>query len=322
MPEKLYLPMLAKQGSEKDLERKSMIFEMKFDGTRAICYVDKKAEIPVRFMNRRGKWIEYRYPELAEVKQSILVESCVLDGEIVVFDKNGKPNFHLLQEREHAEQELAIKALSKIYPACYVVFDVLEVNGEELTNLKLIDRKKILHTIVKDSERIKKSVFTEQGKKLWEFVKSKKLEGVMAKKKSSFYEQGKRSESWLKIKLFNTIDCVIAGYTQGKGNRAKYFGALLLGLWKDDKLHYAGRVGTGFNELSLSFLKKELEKIEVTQCPFADFDESAEIRKMAHFVEPKLVAEVKYLEFTKNFKLRAPVFVRLRNDKFPIECRV
>ena len=239
MVEKLYLPMLAKHGKKKDLERKDMIFEIKFDGTRAICYVDKNS---VRLLNRRKKWIEYRYPELAEIRKNILVESCVLDGEIVIFDKTGKPNFNLLQEREHVEDELAIKTLAKLYPACYVVFDVLEINGEEVTNLPLMERRKILEEIVREGERIKKSIFVEDGKKLWEFVKNKKLEGVMAKKKDSKYEQGKRSENWLKIKLFNTIDCVIAGYTEGKGNRAKYFGALLLGLWKNHKLHYAGRV--------------------------------------------------------------------------------
>ncbi len=322
MPRKLYLPMLAKQGCERDLERKDMIFEIKFDGTRAICYVDKKAKTRVRFMNRRGKWIEYRYPELAGIERSVAAESCVLDGEIVVFDKNGKPDFRLLQEREHAEQEIAIRALSKVYPACYVVFDVLEVNGRQITDLGLMERKRILEKIVKDCERIKKSVFTERGKELWEFVKSKKLEGVMAKRKNSVYEQGKRSENWLKIKLFSTIDCVIAGYTEGKGSRAGYFGALLLGLWKNGELHYAGRVGTGFNEKTLKLLKRELEKIETSQCPFSDFDEKPEIRRVAHFVEPKLVAEVKYLEFTKNLKLRAPVFVRVRNDKSEKECRI
>lgn len=314
---KLYSPMLAETGSEKDIKRKDMVFEIKFDGTRAICY---KHGRKIKFLNRRKKWIEYRYPELKEIWRNIK-KDCVLDGEIVVFDKKGLPNFNLLEEREHVEDEIKIKLLSKLYPAKYIVFDILEVEKKEVTSLPLIERKKLLEKIVEDGENIKKSLYIEDGKKLWKFVKEKNLEGVMAKVKSSPYI-GKRSSYWLKIKTFKSIDCVIAGFTEGKGKRSKTLGALLLGIWIGEKLHYLGRVGTGFDERKLKLLTTLLVKLETNKCPFTDFDEPPNIRKISHFTKPKLVAEIKYLELTKELKLRAPVFLRLRNDKSSKECRL
>ncbi len=316
MVKKLYSPMLAFPGKESDLRRKDMIYEIKFDGTRAICYVENGK---VRFLNRRKKWIEYRYPELKEITSCINTNSCVLDGEIVVFGKDGRPDFRLLQQREHVESELVIKLLSKRYPACYVVFDILELEGKALLDKPLLERKHMLEDIFQDSKYARLSVYCECGEKLWKFVKEKGLEGVMAKKRDSPYVQ-KRSEFWLKIKTFKSMDCIIGGYTLGKGKRKLYFGALLIGAYTERGLHYLGRVGTGFDEKLLKLLKNMLEKIQTTSCPFYDFDEPDQIRKNSHFVIPKLVAEIKYLEITHDLKLRAPVFLRVRNDKPIEEC--
>jgi bifunctional non-homologous end joining protein LigD len=307
--------MLAETGSEKDLLRKDMIFEIKFDGTRAICY--KKGR-KIKFLNRRKAWIEYRYPELQEIWKNIK-KDCVLDGEIVVFNKKGLPDFNILQEREHIEDEIRIKLLSKIYPAKYIVFDVLEVEGKDIRNLPLLERKRILEKLVEDREYIKKSIYTENGKELWKFVKERDLEGVMAKVKNSPY-LGKRSSYWLKIKTFKSIDCVVGGFTEGKGKRSETLGALLVGVWKGKELHYLGRVGTGFDDNKLKALKNMLTRIETSTCPFSDFDEPLSIRRISHFVKPEIVVEVKYLEFTKDTKLRAPVFLKIRSDKKPEEC--
>ncbi len=321
MPEKIYLPMLAKQGSKEDLKRKDMIFEIKFDGTRAICYIGKNS---VKFLNRRKTWIEHRYPELKDIWKSISAKRCVLDGEIVVFDGSGKPDFNALQQREHVESEVEIKLLSKIAPAAYIVFDVLEVDGEEMLSLPLEKRKEILEKLVKDCERLRKSVWVEDGEKLWKFVEKHELEGVMAKKKGSAYIPGRRSEEWLKIKRFSTMDCVVIGYTEGKGRRRDKLGALLLAAYRNEKLWYLGRVGTGFDEQMLDWLKSELKILESRKVEerIENFDEPPEIKRITHFVLPKIVVEVKFLEFTKNKKLRAPVFLRIRNDKPAEECEL
>ena len=312
---KLYSPMLAKIGSEKDLERSDMIYELKFDGTRALCY---KTGNEIKFLNRRGKRIDYRYPELKGIFRNI-TKDCVLDGEIVVFNSRGLPDFSLLQEREHVDEKLRTEMLAKIHPACYVVFDVLEVEGTEVTRKPLIERKRILESIIVESERIKKSVYTRDGRALFDFAKRYKLEGVMAKDVRSPYVQ-KRSGFWLKIKLFKTLDCVVCGYTEGEGEREKFFGALLAGIWLRKRLHYLGRVGTGFDEAQMRMLMEKFKELRTRQNPFDEFEESQEIMKKIRWLKPSMVMEVKFMYLTEDIKLRAPVFLRMREDKAPEEC--
>jgi bifunctional non-homologous end joining protein LigD len=312
---KLYSPMLAKVGSEKDIKRKDMIFELKFDGTRAICY---KIGNKIKFLNRRKAWIEYRYPELQEIWKNIK-KDCVLDGEIVVFNKKGLPDFSLLQEREHVDEKLRIKFLSKLFPARYIVFDVLEVERKEIMRKPLLERKQILEELIEEGERIKKSVWSKEGKKLFEFAKNHKLEGIMAKQINSPYLQ-ERSSYWLKIKFFKSLDCIICGFTKGEGQREKFFGALLAGIYFNGKLRYLGRVGTGFDEKTMQELLEKLRKLEINQNPFDEFEEKPEILRKIHWVKPKIVMEVKFMQLTSGLKMRAPVFLRVRDDKVASEC--
>ncbi|OYT41632.1 MAG: DNA ligase [Candidatus Aenigmarchaeota archaeon ex4484_224] len=294
----------------------------KFDGTRSITYIDVENQ-KVRLLNRRMIFFENRYPELKDIWKNVKAKKVILDGELVIFEK-GKPNFYLLEEREHVDSKLRIEILSKMHPAVLVVFDILYKDGKDLTSLPLIQRKKILEETIKESENLILSNYIfENGIEFFEEVKKRGLEGIMAKKIDSPYLIGKRSKCWLKIKALKTIDAIICGFTRGEGKREKYFGALLLGVYENGKLRYIGRVGTGnWSEEKLKNLKEILEKIKTDKNPFDVFEEEKSIIEKTTFVKPKLVAEIEFLELTKDKKLRAPSFKRLRFDKDVKECRL
>jgi DNA ligase D-like protein (predicted ligase) len=312
-----FKPMLAKLGSKEDLNRKDLIFEPKLDGTRAVVY---KEGNQINIINRRNIILNSRYPELLEALEQIKAASVVLDGEIITIDKTGNPNFYLLAEREHVSSPLRIEILSKQIPATYVVFDILWLNGEDLTSKPLLYRKRILEDVIKENKRINLCTYTEDGEKLFKIVKEKKLEGVMGKVKDSLYFPGERKDCWLKIKYLKTLDCVICAYTKGEGKREKYFGALLCGVYHEGRLRYIGRVGTGWSEESMEMLVNEFKKLECDKNPFDIFEEEPRIKEKIHWIKPQLVAEIKFMNLSKDLKMRAPVFVRLREDKLPEEC--
>jgi len=273
-------------GNVKDITKKNLIFEPKLDGYRALCHKNKK----LKFISRNGINLTEEYPEFYFFNQ-INAESCILDGEIVVFDSKGNPNFGLLQNH--------------LFPAVYIAFDILMKNGKDLTSKSLIERKLILDETIEDSESIKKMFFTKDGKELLKISKKRKLEGIIAKDINSKYEQ-RRSDKWIKIKFTKTMDCIILGYT----SKNRGISSLLLGAYSGKKLIFIGKVGTGFNEGNFSDLRKKLKE-----------DEPAiGIPIKAVFVKPNIVCEVKYSEITKDKKLRAPVFLRIREDKLPEEC--
>ncbi|MBU7029694.1 MAG: DNA ligase [Theionarchaea archaeon] len=299
-------PMLARSGTP--FNDPQWIFEVKWDGTRALCVVNET----VQFFNRREMDITYRYPELQAIRENIKA-SCIVDGEIVVL-KEGKPSFQNLQRREHTDNPFRIRMLSKQIPAVYIVFDILFVDGKDVTKKELSHRKSLLKRTVSESSRVMVSPYIEgKGKEYFTAVTEAGFEGVMAKRKDSLYYPGERSEAWLKIKKTKTLDCVIGGFTEGEGQRAPYFGALLLGVGQP--LTFVGKVGTGFSHEGLTHIYEMLKKRETDTNPFAE-----KISVKAHFVEPVYVCEVKYLELTPDKKLRAPIFLRLRPDKDPEEC--
>lgn len=301
-------PMLAR--SAEAFSDAQWIFEVKWDGTRALCYVNEK----MQFINRRGTDITYRYPELENMREDIHCSSCVLDGEIVVL-KEGKPSFYDLQKREHIDSAFKIKLLSKQIPVVYIVFDILRLEGTDMVKKPLLERKQILQETISESSRIMLSPFVEEkGKQYYEAVIKEGFEGVMAKRKHSLYYPGKRSDVWLKIKKTKTIDCIIGGFTEGEGVRKDYFGALLLGV--NQPLQFIGKVGTGFTEKDLHEIYGLLKEVETGVNPFTNEISMENV----HFTNPVYVCEVKYLELTGDKKLRAPVFLRLRPDKEPEEC--
>ena len=305
-----YTPMLAKE-APNSFSDKDWIFEIKWDGFRALAYVNDK----VALRSRNNKELIDNFPELQEMKQ--LASNVVLDGEIVVI-RNGKSDFQALQERGKAVKQEEIQRESLTQPAQYIVFDILEKDGKSLTKLPLLERKRILRESVKEGEHVVLSDFVEEkGESYFHAALEKGVEGVIAKRKNSIYQQGLRTGDWLKIKKLQSCDCVIFGYTKGTGARAKSFGALILGLYDKKAPLFIGKVGTGFTEETLQELCAEFESLSTEEAPF-----ETGFNQNITWLEPKLVCEVHYQVVTNDFRLRMPRFLGLRKDKSPLECTV
>ncbi len=304
-----YKPMLAKEAKTAFTDA-DWIFEVKWDGFRALAYVN--GEVSLR--SRNNKELIDNFPELNELKQQ--QKGLVLDGEIIVLSK-GKVDFQTLLERGKATSPTDILLKTGRSPAAYVVFDILEKDGKSLLDLPLMERKKILKESVKEDEHVLLADYVEEkGEAYYEAVLQKGLEGVMAKKKKSAYEPGLRSGNWLKIKKLKSCDCVIFGYTQGTGARKATFGALLLGLYDAaGQAVYVGKVGTGFSQETLDSMLTEFQKIKTDSAPF-----TADVAEKVTWLKPKFVCEVAYQIVTKDNRLRMPRFLRLRSDKTPKDC--
>ncbi len=312
MSRRIYKPMFAKV-AEEPFSSRDWVFEIKWDGFRAIAYVEDHFSLK----SRNGKELKTNFPELIELTR-LAKKKIVVDGEIVVM-RDGKPDFQTLLERGQAVSQIDIQRQAQRAPAVYVVFDILEKDGVPLTGLTLIERKKILKESLGEGSNVLLSDFIEEkGESYFQLVLTKGLEGVVAKKKGSFYEEGLRSGSWLKIKKLNTCDCVIFGYTQGAESRAASFGALLLGVYNESgQPVYLGKVGTGFTQSLLSVLMGKFEKIKTDKAPFI-----VEGGDVVTWLEPKLVCEVVFQSLTREVRLRMARFKRLRDDKAPVECRL
>jgi bifunctional non-homologous end joining protein LigD len=303
--------MLAKAVSTPFTD-KDWVFEVKWDGFRAVAYVEE----PFSLKSRRGKELKSNFPELAEINR--LGRNIVVDGEIIVMQE-GKPDFQTLLERGQAVSMGEIQRQAKRAPAIYIVFDVLEKDGQPLTKLPLMERKKILRNSLKEGSNVILSDFIEEkGEAYYRLTLEKGLEGIMAKRKNSLYEEGLRTGSWLKIKRLKTCDCVIFGYTRGSESREVTFGALLLGVYdRQGKPVYLGKVGSGFSQQMLMLLMDKFEKIKTDVAPF-----EPEAGDVVTWLEPKLVCEVIYQVVTHDTKLRMARFQRLREDKPPAECTI
>jgi bifunctional non-homologous end joining protein LigD len=303
-----YKPMLAKEAA-KPFSDKDWIYEIKWDGFRALAYVNEK----ISLRSRNNKELIDNFPELQELKQ--LTQNVVLDGEIVVI-KNGKPDFQALQERGKAVKPTEIQSQTLKQPAQYVVFDILEKDGKPLVNLPLLERKQILKESLTEGKHVVLSDFVEEkGEKYYKAALEKGIEGVMAKRKNSSYQQGLRTGDWLKLKKLQSCDCVVFGYTNGTGARAKTFGALILGLYDKKKPVFVGKVGTGFSQETLEELSNKFKSLETEKAPF-----ETGLSEKITWLKPKLVCEVYYQVVTNDQKLRMPRFRGLRKDKAPSEC--
>jgi bifunctional non-homologous end joining protein LigD len=310
MTRRIYKPMLAKVAAEA-FNSKDWVFEVKWDGFRAIAYVDKDA---FSLKSRNGNELKQNFPELEELTH--LASGLVVDGEIVVM-QGGKPDFQSLLQRGQAVSPLEIQRQTQRSPAIYIVFDILEKNGASLLELPLVERKKILRESLKEGSNVVLCDYVEeQGEAYFESALKRGLEGVVAKKKTSIYEEGLRTGSWLKIKRLKTCDCVIFGYTRGEKSRANTFGALLLGLYNaEGKAVYVGKVGTGFTQQALGELTIKLEKLRAESAPFAPEAGDAVV-----WVTPKMVCEVGFQVVTRDLRLRMARFHNLREDKSPLDC--
>lgn len=289
--------MLATLGKDA-FDDKEWIFEIKWDGYRAIGEVTKDS---VKLYSRNGISFHEKFHPITEALSTIETPM-VLDGEVVVTDEDGKPSFQLLQQFED-NPDLPIR---------YQVFDILELNGEDLTQRPLLERKKLLKSMLPKHPMLKYCEHIEtDGKSFFDVAVKHDLEGMIAKRADSLYHEGKRSPDWLKIKHHKIEDVIICGYTPPQGSR-KYFGSLILGIHdKKGVLKHAGNVGTGFNEAGLKSLYDRLQQIKLNESPFA-----GKKRELAGaiWVKPELVCSVKFTEWTGATSLRHPVFVGLRED--------
>ena len=305
-------PMLA-ESRETPFDSPDHIFELKWDGTRAIAFVRGGSH---RFQNRRLSYIEHRYPEIRIRTR----QDAILDGEMVVM-ANGLPSFEKLQEREQASAKIRIEYLAKTLPATYVAFDVLYIGTQEVMTRPQMERKALLREVVEEDDRVVLSDYVEaRGVDYYNAVIARGLEGVIAKHKATRYYPGKRSKDWIKIKKKATLDCVVCGVTAGEGERTDTFGSLVLGAYHEGTLVHVGRVGTGFSEAGRVAIVQRLRLLE-GPCPFPEEPEIPDAH-VAFWTRPELVAEVHFLEWSKDRHMRAPSFARLREDKRPEDCVV
>ncbi|HWO70441.1 MAG TPA: non-homologous end-joining DNA ligase [Actinomycetota bacterium] len=310
-------PMLAEPGG-RPFDDPRWRFEPKLDGIRALAYL---ATDQTRLVSRTGRDLTGRYPELAGLHALVDQVNAVLDGEIVAVDEAGRTSFQLLQERMNLTNEREIARARARIPVRYVAFDLLFLDGRDLTPAPLEERRELLEAVVEPQPGLLELTYFEDGAGT-AFVAAARelgLEGVVAKRKGSPYRPGRRSDDWRKIKLVSRQDCVILGWTPGRGGRAGTLGALLVGAYVDGRLRWVGQVGTGFTDATLRRLLEELAPLERADPPIPD--PGLRAVKGARFVEPRLVCEVEYLELTrKALKMRAPSFKGLRPDKAPEDC--
>ena len=310
-------PMLASI-AEDPFDDPNWLFEIKWDGYRVVSFIENGK---VRMVSRNQNDLGPRYPELRELPKLVKAKTAILDGEVVVLDEQGRPSFSLMQQRTGIRAHGRQAAARPDLPILYYVFDLIYLDGYDLRGVGLDDRKRALRQILSSGELVRFSDHhAGQGTALFQVAKQKGLEGIVAKKCDSRYEE-RRSRDWLKIKITQTVDCVIGGYTSPEGAR-QYFGSLVLGLYNSKKqLIHVGHAGTGFNQTMLKQIFEALTEIETKKSPFTGPVDA----KNVHWVKPERVAEVKFSEWTHEtseggMKLRAPVFLGLRDDKNPEDC--
>jgi len=290
------------------------IYELKFDGIRLIAVRTGKK---VSLLSRNKNELARRFPEIVEAVKSLPARECVIDGEVVALDEEGRSSFQLLQARDMEGRKS---------PVYFYAFDLLQLDGKSLIGLPLEARKNVLEKLCADAgDPIRYSgVIGGDAKGLLDEVKHRGLEGIVGKQRTSVYEPGRRSGAWIKLKCANKQEFVIGGYTPPQGSR-KHFGAILVGYYENKGLVFAGKVGTGFTTEWLSVLHKKFRAEERSDCPFVDLPSKQNglwvlgitpsmMRKM-HWVNPVFVCEIKFAEWTRDGKLRAPVFLGLREDK-------
>ncbi|MDX2154574.1 MAG: DNA ligase D [Bryobacteraceae bacterium] len=286
------------------------LFEVKWDGVRALAFIENGA---LTLYSRRGGAIERQYPELSVLPHYVRARTAILDGEVAVLDEEGRSSFQLIQPRISVTDANAIAHLARSAPAGFYAFDLLYLDGYDLRQLPLAERKRLLQEIIQPHDRLHYSpAFEAKGEEMLAAARELGLEGVMAKRADSRYES-RRSRCWLKVKAFERQEFVIGGFQRGE---REYFSSLLLGVHREGALHYAGSVGTGFDRKTIKTLYERLEPLIVKKNPFA---EKPDVLRETVFVRPEVVAEIKFLEWTHEKRLRAPVFLGLRADVDPEE---
>lgn len=309
MPSKL-MPMLASL-TPTPFSDKEWLFEPKLDGFRTLAFLNNGK---VRLQSRNGIDVTGHYPALAESIMRQPAAQLVLDGEIIALDSRGKQCFQCLQGYLKSMGRTRTVEAEPPSAIIYYVFDILYRDGYDLTGVPLKHRKELLNSILAPDDNVRLvEHFAADGATVYRAAIENGLEGVMAKREDSLYEPGKRSKNWLKIKAVTSDDFVVGGFTPGTGNRSKTFGALMLGYYDDENnLQPAGNVGSGFDDETLLKMRQQLDGIKVRKSRFSTEPEPS---TGVTWVKPELVVEVKFAEWTNDGRLRAPVFLRVRDDK-------
>lgn len=295
-------PMLATDGSVERLTKSQWAFEGKWDGYRLLVEADRGT---LSLRSRRGRDVTGEYPQLQALAADLADHHVILDGEAVALDESGVPSFREMQNRARSTR------------LEFWAFDILALDGRSLLRAKYSDRRRVLEALAEQGGLIvPAAIEADDGPEALDVARSKRWEGVIAKKRDSTYQPGRRSSSWIKDKLWNTQEVVIGGWRVGNGGRSSGIGALMLGIPGADGLQFVGRVGTGFTDKELASLKKTLAPLHTDESPFSARLPKADAQGVT-FVRPELVGEVRYSERTSDGRLRQPSWRGLRTDKEP-----
>jgi bifunctional non-homologous end joining protein LigD len=307
-------PMLA-QSSNKPFDSPDYLYEVKWDGIRTFISLDE-GRVTIRSRSQRD--ITNSFPELLIPEQAFRATCALFDAEIVCLDEKGQPVFEHVINRLQQRSDAAIARGRSRHPAVCYVFDLLYLDGRPIMSEPLTRRRAWMIDSLRPNPVYRVSEAVDQGTDLYEAAAAIGLEGIIAKERNSVYVPGKRSPSWIKIKTRQTTDCIIIGYTKGKGDRDATFGALHIGRYRGERLVYLGKVGTGFDERSAKVILSELKKLKETKRLIKEkpLDDSVSV-----WVEPALVCEVQYASIVSTGLLREPVFLRMRPDVPAEDCR-
>jgi len=305
-------PMLAQLGKGEPPTSEDWLFEVKWDGIRAIGYIENGQ---LRLISRNGHAMERQYPELSILPHQVASRTAILDGEIAALDARGVPSFELLQHRITVADAAAIATLARKHPVVFFAFDLLYLDGYDLRGVALVERKRLLQEILRPDDVIRYSDhFAGDGPTLMQAAKAQGLEGIVGKRARSLYES-RRTADWVKWKNVTTAEFVLCGFTKGERD---LFGALILGIYDHNRLVWAGNVGTGFDRKMMEAIHGKLVPLATDKCPL---EPDKNLPKQATWTRPEVVCEVKFSNWTDDGRLRAPVFLGLRPDIDPEECR-
>jgi bifunctional non-homologous end joining protein LigD len=308
-------PMMA-QLVREPWDSDDWLFEVKWDGHRCLAALDAES---TRLTSRTSRVVTGQFPEFDNLHRQLAARNAVVDGEVIAFDQDGRPSFQRMQDRFHRSPEELARHRGRV-PVQFVAFDLLWLDGQPLLELPLSERRAMLREVLVPRDDVRFSEAVEgRGSAFFEQIRDLGLEGVVAKRLASQYRPGARSPDWRKVKAVRRQDCVIVGWTKGKGGRSSTLGSLLLAVYDGDDLRYVGNVGTGFTQSFLQRLIPELQARE-TDKPPVKVPSDPRLRG-ARWMRPELVCEVEYQGWTDDWRLRAPSFKGIRADKLPRDCR-